>query len=102
MKILNGRVMRMYAVALMIGGMCHKTCTDGLTAMTFNIYAFDPTVTSFVKVLAKRDLADRTKAGLAAARARGRLGGRPKALDDKQREALVVLYFVFTPIFTFQ
>lgn len=36
--------------------------------------------------------ADRTKAGLAAARARGRLGGRPKALDDKQREALVLLY----------
>ena len=37
-------------------------------------------------------IADRTKAGLAAARARGRLGGRPKALDDKQKEALVLLY----------
>jgi DNA invertase Pin-like site-specific DNA recombinase len=37
-------------------------------------------------------IAERTKAGLAAARARGRLGGRPKALDDKQREAVIVLY----------
>jgi len=27
---------------------------------------------------------ERTKAGLEAARARGRVGGRPKALDDKQ------------------
>jgi len=35
---------------------------------------------------------ERTKAGLAAARARGRLGGRPLALDEKQREALVLLY----------
>lgn len=37
-------------------------------------------------------IAERTKAGLAAARARGRLGGRPPVLDDKQREALVMLY----------
>jgi DNA invertase Pin-like site-specific DNA recombinase len=37
-------------------------------------------------------IAERTKAGLAAARARGRLGGRPPVLDEKQREALVLLY----------
>ena len=37
-------------------------------------------------------ITERTKAGLAAARARGRLGGRPKVLDDKQMEALVLLY----------
>jgi len=37
-------------------------------------------------------IAERTKAGLAAARARGRVGGRPPALDEKQREALVLLY----------
>jgi len=37
-------------------------------------------------------IAERTKAGLAAARARGRLGGRPPALDEKQREALFLLY----------
>ena len=35
---------------------------------------------------------ERTKAGLAAARARGRLGGRPKALDGKKQDALVSLY----------
>jgi DNA invertase Pin-like site-specific DNA recombinase len=35
---------------------------------------------------------ERTKAGLTAARARGRLGGRPKALDKKQRRLVVRLY----------
>jgi DNA invertase Pin-like site-specific DNA recombinase len=35
---------------------------------------------------------DRTRAGLAAARARGRKGGRPKALTDEQRELAVQLY----------
>jgi DNA invertase Pin-like site-specific DNA recombinase len=37
-------------------------------------------------------IVERTKAGLIAARARGRLGGRPPSLDDKQREALLLLY----------
>ncbi|MBM3120065.1 MAG: recombinase family protein [Chloroflexi bacterium] len=35
---------------------------------------------------------ERTKAGLASARARGRQGGRPKALDGKKQEALISLY----------
>jgi len=35
---------------------------------------------------------ERTKAGLAAARASGRLGGRPKVLDKKQRQLVVRLY----------
>ena len=35
---------------------------------------------------------ERTQAGLRAARARGRLGGRPKALDDDQRQVVVDLY----------
>lgn len=35
---------------------------------------------------------ERTQAGLAAARARGRLGGRPKALDRDQRRLVVDLY----------
>ena len=35
---------------------------------------------------------DRTRAGLAAARARGRNGGRPKALDPAQRALAVKLY----------
>ena len=35
---------------------------------------------------------ERTNAGLAAARARGRLGGRPKKLDEKKRNLAVSLY----------
>lgn len=35
---------------------------------------------------------ERTQAGLAAARARGRLGGRPKALDPDKRDLAVRLY----------
>jgi len=35
---------------------------------------------------------ERTQAGLAAARARGRLGGRPKSLDQDKRQLAVQLY----------
>ena len=35
---------------------------------------------------------ERTRAGLNAARARGRQGGRPKVLDAKKHEALISLY----------
>ena len=35
---------------------------------------------------------ERTQAGLAAARARGKTGGRPKALDTKKTELLYRLY----------
>jgi DNA invertase Pin-like site-specific DNA recombinase len=35
---------------------------------------------------------ERTQAGLAAARKRGRIGGRPKRLDTEQRKMLVRLY----------
>ena len=37
-------------------------------------------------------ISERTKAGLDAARARGRKGGRPKALDDEKRKLLIELY----------
>jgi DNA invertase Pin-like site-specific DNA recombinase len=41
----------------------------------------------------ERDLIrERTQAGLSAARARGRIGGRPKALDPKKLEMLQRLY----------
>jgi len=40
----------------------------------------------------KNLIIDRTRAGLAAARARGRKGGRPKALNQKKRELAVKLY----------
>ncbi len=35
---------------------------------------------------------ERTRAGLAAARARGKIGGRPKSMDEKKAAALVQLY----------
>jgi len=35
---------------------------------------------------------ERTKAGLAAARARGKLGGRPKKLDQDKRDLVIKLY----------
>lgn len=35
---------------------------------------------------------ERTAAGLAAAKARGRVGGRPKLLDQKQRKAMLKLH----------
>lgn len=35
---------------------------------------------------------ERTQAGLAAARARGRLGGRPKSLDAEKRQLAIDLY----------
>ena len=37
-------------------------------------------------------IVDRTKAGLEAARARGRLGGRPKKLTMAQRQNVIDLY----------
>jgi len=37
-------------------------------------------------------IVDRTKAGLEAARARGRLGGRPKKLTKDQRQNVIYLY----------
>lgn len=41
----------------------------------------------------ERDLIrERTQAGLAAARARGRRGGRPALLDEKKRKLLLTLY----------
>jgi DNA invertase Pin-like site-specific DNA recombinase len=35
---------------------------------------------------------ERTQAGLAAARARGRMGGRPKSLNKDKREVVIFLY----------
>jgi len=37
-------------------------------------------------------ISERTRAGLDAARARGRKGGRPKALDKEKRKLLIELY----------
>jgi DNA invertase Pin-like site-specific DNA recombinase len=39
----------------------------------------------------RETLVERTRDGLAAARAQGRVGGRPRALDEKKRQALIDL-----------
>jgi len=41
---------------------------------------------------------DRTNTGMVAARARGRTGGRPKKLDEQQRQLITRLYKEGTPI----
>jgi DNA invertase Pin-like site-specific DNA recombinase len=53
--------------------------------LTFHIFA---ALAEFERHLIR----ERTHAGLAAARARGRRGGRPKALDADQRQLVVTLY----------
>jgi DNA invertase Pin-like site-specific DNA recombinase len=53
--------------------------------LTFHIFA---ALAEFERHL----IQERTQAGLAAARARGRMGGRPKALDADQRQLVVTLY----------
>jgi DNA invertase Pin-like site-specific DNA recombinase len=53
-------------------------------ALIFHIFA---SLAEFERALIR----DRTNAGLAAARARGRVGGRPKKLSDKQIEAARIL-----------
>lgn len=51
------------SMLMVVGGSVYAS--QGLTAMTFNIYAFDSTVTSFVGAFTKRDLAERTSIPLA-------------------------------------
>ncbi len=53
--------------------------------LTFHIFA---AIAEFERSL----IVERTQAGLAAARARGRKGGRPKALDKDNRDVAVDLY----------
>lgn len=59
------------------------TTTTG--KLVFHIFA---ALAEFERNLIK----ERTQAGLAAARARGRLGGRPKSLDENKRKVVVDLY----------
>ena len=72
------------------GGICKKpqeaidtTSTGG--KLTFHIFA---ALAEFERQL----IQERTQAGLQAARARGRLGGRPKALSASKQKRAVELY----------
>lgn len=49
-------------------------------------------ITAAFAELERNLIRERTKAGLASARARGRMGGRPKALDKKTFEMALSLY----------
>jgi len=77
-------------VIALIGGCGHHGRAEGLTTpggkLIFHIFG---SLAEFERDLIR----ERTHAGLAAARARGRLGGRPKKLADaKQLELAQTLY----------
>lgn len=59
--------------------------TNATGKLIFNIFA---SLADFERNL----IIERTKAGLESARARGRLGGRKKVLDEKDIEQLIALY----------
>ena len=59
------------------------TTTTG--KLVFHIFG---ALAEFERILIKEP----TQAGLATARARGRLGGRPKSLDENKRKMVVDLY----------
>lgn len=59
--------------------------TSGVGKLLFHIFA---SLAEFERDIIR----ERTMAGLAAARARGRLGGRPKVLDDKKVSLAKAMY----------
>ncbi len=72
-------------------GIGFKSLTESMDTTTNNgkfIFHIFGALAEFERNLIR----ERTRAGLAAARARGRKGGRPHALDDKERVMVVKLY----------
>ena len=70
-----------------IGFRCLQEQLDTITSggkLIFHIFA---SLAEFERDLIR----ERTNAGLAAARARGRKGGRPKGVDEKKRKAALAL-----------
>jgi DNA invertase Pin-like site-specific DNA recombinase len=68
-----------------------RSLTEGIDTSTINgkfTFHLFATLAEFERALIR----ERTQAGLAAARARGRKGGRPKALDAEKRRHAVALY----------
>lgn len=61
------------------------TTTSSTGKLTFHLFG---ALAEFERNLIR----ERTQAGLAAARARGRLGGRPKKLSTKQQQLAITLY----------
>src|SRR3954453_14164663 len=72
-------------------GIGFQSVTEAIDTTTANGKLFFKIFGALAKL--ERNLTrERPQAGLQAARARGRKGGRPKALDDKQRALAVELY----------
>jgi DNA invertase Pin-like site-specific DNA recombinase len=72
-------------------GIAFKSITESIDTSTSGgklIFSIFGAIAEFERNLIR----ERTKAGLAAARARGRLGGRPKKLDAKKIELAKKLY----------
>lgn len=68
-----------------------RSLTEGIDTSTINgkfTFHLFAALAEFERALIR----ERTQAGLAAARARGRKGGRPKALDAEKRRHAVALY----------
>jgi DNA invertase Pin-like site-specific DNA recombinase len=72
-------------------GIAFKSITEGIDTSTTSgklMFSIFGAISEFERNL----IVERTKAGLAAARSRGRLGGRPKKLDTKKIELAKKLY----------
>jgi len=74
-----------------LSGIAYRYCTGKFGSIPSSgklIFHIFGALAEFERNLIK----DRTRAGLAAARARGRKGGRPKSLDTNKRQLTVELY----------
>ncbi len=72
-------------------GIGFKSITESMDTTTNNgklIFHIFGALAEFERNLIR----ERTQAGLASARARGRMGGRPHALDDKDKKTAVKMY----------
>lgn len=82
-KIVNSLAERDIGIKTLQGQVIDTTTSHG--KLMFHIFA---ALTEYER----NRILERTHAGLAAARARGRLGGRPKALDTKKQQIAKTLY----------
>lgn len=65
-----------------------QECIDTTTATGKLVFHVFGALAEFERNL----ILERTQAGLSAARARGRLGGRPKTLNDDKKQVVIDLY----------
>lgn len=86
LKDLIALVDRLDSTGIGLKSLCeHIDTTSGGGKLVFHLFG---ALAEFERTLIR----ERTRAGLDAARARGRQGGRPKRLDDQQRALVLRLY----------